>query len=1762
MIGTSNTSSIAPTTSVADTSFDSDLNTSYHAKYDNQSDIVSNVLGGTVATVADFGASVWNSLPGTSTVDTKDILSAVSDNALRVYDENPDTIHTLSFLGGSFLPTGLALKGMALARAGAKGVTWFSAAGRASQLAKIDGLVAEGAQATTEYRAARLALYKSGLANQVLDAAAMETALVLSMNAHPEMEDYMKDPVKNFGIGLAIGGTLGGVIGHIGDRYAIGKAVSAVESQAVKTVTDDLTPAYEGAQAGTRLQIHSTNIGSLDNIIQQGPLFSSPQTIQIANKMKTGLQDEQLAIFNNMMGDDLTKLPKDTLDELFQRFSTSTAFTGVNKVGTVKSLLEDEVASIGTRKDGLKAAPTFSTVESASGVTSYGDSVFYPEFGLFGNLADVKHYGRANALGKSADQLASSLGTNFGRVPNTDSFLELGSKSAPRLDADYLGALVRVDQMSTKELKNLVVAPDDMPLLNAVAARYAKNPDAFDGISFKVTSNAPNYGVVQEAVAKAGGVKPSHFDDIGGLLSDNTFDLGRTSPGVKEITEGWIDGSANYKAMVRDMVDKVQRTGIVHLGESSGSEFDKVHAMLYSDQRKAFQQALLKSADAEGNVYLWRGISKDKAVGHSSVESYSPSYEIAKEFGTPKLYKVAVDDVIGAITSNGEKEILVGSPARQVEASLPVSTGSSKAFAASSATSVTEEGAAQLADRLNTLKGESISSLLSQGVPLESIAVRTNTPLETVQAFAAAPEGAGLANLGITSTYRVAADASTYLNPAQQPLRLSSDIRKTSYAALASGLDVKASADIHRGIMSTSLAASPSATAQEIGRYFFTNGAPSESSAPLLDILRAQVSNFVNSAAGSKLWQSTDFYGRNFKEAGMIASVVGKDVSELANKAITRILNPIREQMAVVAKDEVALIEANTALQVNASLKGWRTFQDGQFFQKQLVQNEAGIAVETLVPATFQGGEFKVVSKSTQDLLSTLESQGRELYNLKNTSNRILGIPDLTDLGFWSPAFNPKNKFISYVHRLSDDTTQILWGNTAEELASAERAFKATVPANQLGSEIRVITKSSQAAENRISGYDTLSSRVDPLTSQIANTSLQHTGASAAAVVKSNADIFSEIAGGYEHHIQAQVKNLAELSMHDITDVLDRMSAVNRNFHDEQALTGVAKLLSVPEDAANVMKNTLLGNSNLNQYAAWQTVNQSFATGLNLGVRAVEGIFGAALAPLRKTWFGKDKELTAEVMKKLDYADISDKLKAAGVVNPWAAFDTGAAELFGLSKISDSKDISGRIVGASNALAATVMLRVGELAQPIVNALSLPILTSLAVSNRMPETFMGVAKATSNVGLAQVMHDGIRAQFNPAFAALGKRWEDLGYFTPLVSEATEVLKLARGFEKGAIAKVEGLLDSKLVAILSKGADFSEGMVRRQTMFTGAVLAKRLYPELSDAGVTIFARDFMDKAVGNYNAAQRPVFFQGTLGTAMGLFQTYMLAMGQAVYRHLELKDYKALGKAALLQTGLFGAGSLPGFHQVSEAIGEHYSDHHMDLQTGTYRAIGNTAADFLLYGFPSNLGPAVYTRGDIAPRVPNPLGGLQNLAAVNVASQTVDMINQVRKGLSADYPDVARTMGEALSMQSISRPVARMSELATGYSVTRRGNTISVPEEVWTPMGIISRVLGTRPIGEAKLREAIHLNTFYGSVDRDAREEVTNKLRTAIRGGTVTDESVAKLAEEYFHRGGTPSGWNSAKNTAIAKTDLTGKATLVEKLNPESPLNFMIDNLD
>lgn len=1780
--------------------FDTEINNDYHAaKFDTQSSLVNDVIGGVGATIVDAGASLWNSLPFTEEVSTSDLLSRISDNALRVYEEHPDLIHTASFIGGSLIPGGLAIKGLNAMRNGSKAVNWFSAAGKAEDMATVTRLFKEGAGGTSSYRSAVRSLYAKTAVNQAIDAAAFEVAALGTLNAHPFVEDYMKDPVTNFGLSVVLGGVLGGALGAIADSSAVKNATGGIMEDALNFVMGKSLPVNPTAPNAANLLASNMNISSYAAIIADRAKAGFNETNDlitgIATKMKTMATAEADDIFESMLSTGLRDLPLEAKEAIKKRMVVDNGLLGVEKVRevSVKDLENVNITKIG--KTGItENAPILSTVDSSKGPIQPKavESVWFPGLG-FATRDDIANLAGAIVLKKTPEEFAKALPFNFGKIPNIDSSLELMGKSAAEVQGQYIAAMEKLDKMSVKQIAALNISISDGPLITALLAKATKDPEV-RALSFNVFDKTPVYKTVMEQKTEqliAGGVisktgpTPTYQSAIDSFAGNGNIDTYRPRGGSVTIAAGkaieeWIGGNVN-----RLRKASVDYYGLKYGGfgknNASTAEADIFAQLVDSPQSQALRTKFHKLADAEGNVWLYRG-SKVKGAeqGHAPVLSYTTHASKGAQFGVTRLFKVHVDDILMGFEDvghgNHNAEILVRAGARAEEATYSrtgtllsernsaVAPGSTVTKVTTTTMSATEgqtvKNVDELLDTLIEQKKEAIDTLLANGVPIESIAIKTNTDSRVILAYSqwaskdAEDFAAMIKAFDMGHIVGSTDDFAKVLNPANQPLVLKGNMRKSAYTAAASSLDAKSLQTINSEITAASLYASKNPWVQKLGDLVFGEGQAQGSIRYYLDILRSELGKGNNAYAGKAFVNSFDFFTRNMGHLGPMISRIGRDVEKIRNGFIDEVNKPLAEFMTKISTNKAEVIEFNTFREVNASIKGWRGFQQdvdtGEWgiVKKVMKDGVDGKKVEVLEPVSFQGAPYKVVSQSVIDTINYIQEVSPKLLSMANASRRIKGQPDVNDIGLWLPSFNPVNKFVAYVQG-ADDSTKILWANTAAEHQEIIKNYKARILAT--GSGERVVEKGVEQAE-----WSRLNGRMDPIHMEVADSSMLKGGSSTSAMVRTDTQVFGEIAGGYEHYINAEMRQLADLSMSDITDALGKMSKMNRGSFDSQPLSLVKKITDAPKDAAATLRNTLLGNPNLGEYEGWKSINQSFESALSYGVAAVDGIWKATVSPLTKSLLGRTKALTAEAMAKVDYETVMKEMKAKGIVI-WDGFDTEAAKVRGFAKLEDSPDISKRLVYAGNALAATMMLRVGELAQPLVNMMSLPILTSLAAGSKMPDHFMGVAKGTANVSPVQIMYEGMRATHSPMFAALEKKWIAAGYFDSVVSEANKTLQAARSMDKGAIATTEKLLDSNVIKWASWTADKSEMLVRRQTMFTGAVLAKRLYPELDDVGVTIFARDFMDKAVGNFEASQRPVFFQGTLGVALGLFQTYSVTLAQQMYRQLELKNYKNLAKGMLAQSTIFGTSSMPGFNPVSQLIGEHFSDDHYDLHTGTYRALPDKAAQAVLYGLPSLAGAGIQTRGDSNFRAP----GVEGVVAINAAQQITQAVSGVARSMG-EGSNAGSAMMQALSLQNISRPLARTAEIATGYSVTRQGNTVQTPEEVWTTTGVISRVFGVRPVEETKLREMMHLNTYYGSIDRDNRQSVMIKLKNDIRAGTLTDAGIAEYADEYMRQGGSPTGWRSAVATAIGRTQTSGKETLIEKLKPTSPFMHMMNSRD
>lgn len=1245
---------LAPTSDVTPApEFNTDINVGYHTNtQDLQSSLVSDVLGGATATVVDAAASIWNSLPGTTEVATHDLLSGISDNALRVYEEHPDTISTASFIAGSFIPGGLALKGMNAMRAGSKAVSWFSKAGKEADLAKVAKLFEEGAGATTEYRAAVRGMFAKTAVNQALDAVAMEVAVVGAMNAHPFVEDYMKDPVTNFGISVVMGGVIGGALGAIADNHAVKEATGGIYARVMDSITGKLLPRNPTAPNISNFLSANTNMASLDAMIEagtkNGKTITNDLTMDVATKLRSQYAAEANDIFESSISSDLKALPISTKELIKQQLATKPEMFGVESIRSVGQGDLKVTNIVSMNKDGaLVAKPNLSTSVSNLGPIQpkMVESVYFPETGLYGTREDIKHLAGAGVLNKTPEELAKALPWNFSRLPNMDSSFELMGISSADAQGKYIAAMQRVDKMTVNEIKNMKISETDGPLMNALIARMAKDPE-IGNLSISTFDKSPVYKtiletkteqLIKEGKITATGPTSSYEKAVDTFAGNGNIDTyrpkGKVSIDASRMLSTWIAGSGvakMRKASVDYFASKFGGFG-TNVGAEASLAAKQFGELYESTQSNALRAKFRTLADANGDVYLYRGSKATTQSGHAPIESYSTHASKAAAFGTARLYKVNVDDILMGFEDIGSgshnAEILVRAPARVEEATLDHAgqlkfrAGQESSLNGTTTTTTTErtlvEGATER--KMNEMqlayinqKQEAIDTLLANGTPIEAVALKTNTDSGIVLAYATTPERTidTLREIIANSTERLGnslgnivhstADFKKILDPTTQPLILKGNMRKNAYSAAIGALDNRSLATINSEITAATMQASDNAYVREAAAFMFDEGANSNSVRYHLDILRAELSKGNNAFAGNAFINSFDMFTRNMGALGPMISNIGRRWEHTRNAFIEHINKPLAEDMIKISTDRAATIEFNTFREVNASVGGWRSFRqdantgDWNLFTKVVKKDAEGKDVTVLEAVLFQGKPYKVVSDSVIAAIQQMEKNSPELLSLANTNRRIQGMPDIHDIGLWIPSFNPINKHVAYVYG-TDDSTKILWANTKAEHAQIIKDYREKIAAT--GSGERVIEKGVDQAE-----WSRLNGRLDTMHMTVADSSAKKSGSSASAMVRTDTQVFGEIAGGYEHYINSQMRTLADLSMSDVTDMLGKMSKLNRGSFDSQPLGSVKKIVDAPKDAAATLKNTLLGNPNLGEYEGWKSVNQSFETGLSFAL--------------------------------------------------------------------------------------------------------------------------------------------------------------------------------------------------------------------------------------------------------------------------------------------------------------------------------------------------------------------------------------------------------------------------------------------------------------------------------------------------------------------------------------------------------------------------------
>jgi len=546
----------------------------------------------------------------------------------------------------------------------------------------------------------------------------------------------------------------------------------------------------------------------------------------------------------------------------------------------------------------------------------------------------------------------------------------------------------------------------------------------------------------------------------------------------------------------------------------------------------------------------------------------------------------------------------------------------------------------------------------------------------------------------------------------------------------------------------------------------------------------------------------------------------------------------------------------------------------------------------------------------------------------------------------------------------------------------------------------------------------------------------------------------------------------------------------------------------------------------------------------------------SALDSVRNDVFEKSEEGFSNRFASLEY---TNKLMAdAGIGTEYQSI-----EQILLANERYPKNAIKEAVQKVNYWLATTTLRL-DLANSIVNIISTPIMlgTEWSSIKRLvadDSELAGKLRELTHVkvpgqdqavpSLTKTIYNASKAFWGPEKEALIKRFTDNGDIKGIASLYHEVhgdLAYRPGQE---ISKFKAQID----AAVEKGSkitgnDFAEEFTR----FVSAHSMLQLTDPLVAAGrMTIkeqnaYISSFVNRVQGNYIYSQRPVAFQGTVGAAISLFQTYSFNVLQQLTRHMENGDKKTLAVFGGLQGMIYGLNGLPMFDAINtHLIGSLSSNpQHRDAYS---ELTGKELGDWMLFGtasaFPlfGNKSPALFSRGDINPRNVALLPLLpQDVPAVQASIKLVGSITGFAKQVGGGA-DVSTSFLQALEHQGWSRPLAGFAQLLAGESTTSKGSLISAANDLETTTwlsripdrlvnyGGVSRLMGARPMDEAISLNAINRIKAYDALDRQRIEALGQVVKTKLGNNQMPDdEELHGFMQSYVNSGGRQETFSSS----------------------------------
>lgn len=550
-------------------------------------------------------------------------------------------------------------------------------------------------------------------------------------------------------------------------------------------------------------------------------------------------------------------------------------------------------------------------------------------------------------------------------------------------------------------------------------------------------------------------------------------------------------------------------------------------------------------------------------------------------------------------------------------------------------------------------------------------------------------------------------------------------------------------------------------------------------------------------------------------------------------------------------------------------------------------------------------------------------------------------------------------------------------------------------------------------------------------------------------------------------------------------------------------------------------------------------------TALAIGPRDEYVLWNSAqekLEAFADTAFNTAKQAINSVAKGLlPLEEASPIMERMGLGNGYSAAMDIQKAYYGIANQLPDTRVLSRVVSAGNLFQSATAVRL-DVWQSLINIISMPILTAAEGSSAVARLTSGALRTELPDGsgrqilsttkaiygaIQDFWNSDMRAEWVPLFMKMN-------ITRPNINEYFQAVKdLAIPSSGTATAAVlDGVNKAVEVGARLTLSQWSENAIRTISAFT----AKRIFESAGYNGTDLIDQigTFVNRTHGNYIASQRPVAFQGPIGQAMSLFQTYQFNFYQQMFRYMENGEAKTLGIMAALQTGLFGMQSLPGFQMINQHIVGNAAGNigHGDLYSTGTNFFDKKLGDYLLYGIASNwLNAGLYSRGDINPRsisvLPlNPLDYPAISGSIGFISNLLSTTDKIVQG-----GGLTESLMQGLEHNGISRPLAGLGQLMQGYVSTAKGDLVSAvrPQMGDNTAGLsdvisianFTRLAGARPLDEAITMDMLYRSTLYAAKDTSRIERLGAAVKEGLVGNAPLDTTALDgFLKSYAEAGG------------------------------------------